>query len=208
MKGVIVRSNVVYWLGTSLYLNITNRCSNSCYFCFRHYWDGIGGFNLRLSQEPSASQVINDLIEQIHRRRWSEVVFCGFGEPTIRLNCILEVTKWVKEHSNLKVRVDTNGHGYLLNLGREVVLELKEVGVDEVSVSLDGQDKETYNKICKPVFADAYEAVLKFIQKAKELIDVEITAVRIPEINVSEIERVASQLGVRFRLREYIPCFY
>jgi len=136
------------------------------------------------------------------------LVFCGFGEPTVRLDCILRVTRWVKGNSNLSVRVDTNGHGYLLNPGREVVKELNAVGVDGVSVSLNGQDKETYNKVCRPVFADAYEAVLGFIQKAKRLLNVEVTAVRIPEIDIYEIERMASQLEVRFRLREYIPCFY
>jgi len=49
---------------------------------------------------------------------------------------------------------------------------------------------------------------LRFIKKAKELLNVEITAVRIPEIDVSKIQTLASQLNVRFRLREYVPCFY
>jgi len=120
----------------------------------------------------------------------------------------LHITKWIKEYSNLKVRIDTNGHGYLLNLGREVAVELREAGVDDVSVSLNGHNKETYNRVCRPTFEDAYEGVLNFIQKAKELLNVEVTAVRIPEIDVSKIERQASQIGVKFRLREYIPCFF
>jgi len=163
---------------------------------------------LRLKYEPSVSQVIEKLLAPIHRGHWSEVVFCGFGEPTSRLDCILQVTKWIKELHNLWVRVDTNGHGYLLNPAREVVTELEEAGVDEVSVSLNGQNEEAYNKVCRPVFAHAYEGVLEFIWKAKESLDMEITAVRIPEIDVSDIERQASQLGVRFRPREYVPCFY
>lgn len=97
-----MRSSVVYWLDSSLYLNITNRCSNDCYFCFRNYWRGIGGFNLKLTHEPSADQVIRELLKQIHRKRWNEVVFCGFGEPTARLDCILKVTRWIKEHSPLE----------------------------------------------------------------------------------------------------------
>lgn len=208
MRVLNLRSNVVYWLGNNLYLNITNRCSNRCYFCFRHYWRGIGDFNLKLRHEPSVSQVIEELLTQIHRGQWKEVVFCGFGEPTIRLDCLLKVARWIKEHSNLRVRVDTNGHGYLLNPRREVIRELKEAGVDDVSVSLNGHDKETYNKVCKPVFEDAYEGVLKFVRAAREMFNVEITAVRIPEIKVSEIERLALQFGVKFRIREHIPCFY
>lgn len=208
MKVLSVRPNVVYWMGSNLYLNITNRCSNDCYFCFKRYWRGIGGFNLRLTHEPSASEVVRELLTRIHRGRWREAVFCGFGEPTIRLDCILKVTRWIKDHSNLNVRIDTNGHGYLLNPRREVVRELKEAGVDDVSVSLNGHDKETYNKVCKPAFADAYGGVLEFIRKAKILLDVEVTAVGIPEIDVLKIETLASQLGVKFRLREYVPCFY
>ena len=201
-------SRTVYWLGGALYLNVTNRCSNNCYFCFRHYWKGIGGFNLKLEHEPSVDQVIRELLKHVHQRRWKEAVFCGFGEPMVRLDCVLEVTKWIKKHSALKVRIDTNGHGYLLHPKREVVEELKEAGVDKVSVSLNGHDEETYNRVCRPTFANAYEGVLAFIQKAKGLLDVEITTVRIPELDVSKIQNLASQLNVGFRLREYVPCFY
>jgi len=201
-------SRVIYWLGGSLYLNVTNRCSNNCYFCFRHYWKGIGGFNLKLEDEPPVDQVIRELLKHVHQRRWKEAVFCGFGEPMVRLDCVLEVTKWIKKHSALKVRIDTNGHGYLLNPRREVIEELREVGVDEVSVSLNGHDRDTYNRVCRPVFSNAYESVLRFIKKTKESLNVEITAVRIPEIDVSKIQTLASQLNIRFRLREYVPCFY
>jgi len=154
------------------------------------------------------TDVINELLTQIHRGHWREVVFCGFGEPTIRLDCVLQVTRWIKEHSDSRVRIDTNGHGYLLNPTHEVVVEFKGAGVDDVSVSLNGHDKETYDKVCSPIFPDAYEQVLEFIQKAKRRLNVEITAVRLREINILEVERLALQLGVKFRLREYIPCFY
>ncbi|MFQ6095685.1 MAG: TatD family nuclease-associated radical SAM protein [Candidatus Bathyarchaeia archaeon] len=203
-----MHSDIVYWLNNGLYLNITNRCSNNCYFCFRRYWKGIAHFDLRLIQEPSVSQVIKDLSAHIHRRPWREVVFCGFGEPTARLDCVLQVTRWIRRYSNLKVRIDTNGHGHLLNPRREVVTELKEAGVDDVSVSLNGHNEETYNNVCKPSFPNAYEEVLKFIVNAKEPMNVEVTAVRIPEIEIAEIEKLALSFGVKFRLREYIPCFY
>lgn len=108
----------------------------------------------------------------------------------------------------MKVRIDTNGHGYLLNPGREVVKELKEAGVNDVSVSLNGHNAETYNRVCRPALRNAYESVLDFIKKAKRSLNVEITAVRIPEIDISKIENLASQLNVKFRLREYISCFY
>ena len=203
-----MRPNIVYWIDDKLYLNITNRCSNNCYFCFRNYWQGIRGFKLKLDRDPPINQIIKELSIRINRKRWKEAVFCGFGEPMVRLDCVLRVTRWIKHYSNLNVRIDTNGHGYLLNPGREVVKEINEAGVDSISVSLNGHNKETYNRVCKPIPPDAYNEVLKFIKRAKDLLDVEVTAVRIPEVEISEIEKLARHLGIKFRPREYIPCFY
>jgi len=201
--------SVVYWLGNSLYLNVTNRCSNSCYFCFRKFKSGVREFNLKLEKEPSSEEVIEELRKVINRKNWSEVVFCGFGEPLERLDLVLEVTRWVKKHYWKAVRVDTNGQGYLLNKGRDVVRELKEAGVDKVSVSLNAYDKATYNQVCKPVFEDAYENVLEFIKKAKEEgLETEATAVTIPEVDLAKVKELAENMGVKFTLREYIPFFW
>jgi len=201
--------SIVYWLGNSLYLNVTNRCSNSCYFCFRKFKNGIREFNLKLEKEPTSEEVIEELRKVINRKSWSEVVFCGFGEPLERLNLVLEVTRWIKKHYWKVVRVDTNGQGYLLNKGRDVVQELKEAGVDKVSVSLNAYDKATYNQICKPVFEDAYENVLEFIKKAKEEgLETEATAVTIPEVNLAKVKELAENMGIKFSVREYIPCFW
>ncbi len=201
--------SIVYWLGNSLYLNITNRCPNSCYFCFRRFKNGIQDFNLKLEKEPTTEEVIEELRKALNRKNWSEIVFCGFGEPLERLNLVLEVTRWVKKHSRKTVRVDTNGQGYLLNKGRDVALELKEAGVDKVSVSLNAHNKETYNQICKPASEDAYEHVLEFIKKAKEAgLETEATAVTIPEIEISKVKELAEKLGVKFSVREYIQFFW
>jgi len=201
--------SVVYWLGNSLYLNVTNRCSNSCYFCFRKFKNGIREFNLKLEKEPTSEEVIEELRKVIDRKSWSEVVFCGFGEPLERLNLVLEVTRWIKKHYWKAVRVDTNGQGYLLNKGRDVVQELKEAGVDKVSVSLNAHDKATYNQICKPVFEDAYENVLEFIKKAKEEgLETEATAVTITEVDLAKVKELAENMGIKFSVREYIPCFW
>ncbi len=202
--------SIVYWLGNSLYLNITNRCSNNCYFCLRNFEDGVGGFNLKLRKEPSANEVITELQKVINLKNWSEIVFCGFGEPMERLDCILDVSRWIRKNYGkiVNIRIDTNGQGYLLNKGREVIKELKGAGVDKISVSLNAHDKETYNEICKPAFNNAFESVLKFIEKAKESFDVEITAVAIPEVDISKIEEIARKMGVQFRVRKYLPGFW
>ena len=201
--------SIVYWLGNSLYLNVTNRCSNSCYFCLRKFKNGIRDFNLKLDKEPILEEVIDALSKVINRNNWSEVVFCGFGESLERLNLVLEVTRWLKKHYWKAIRVDTNGQGYLLNKGRDVVRELKEAGVDKVSVSLNAHDKDTYNQICKPVFEDAYENILDFIKKAKEEgLETEATAIRTTEVDLTKIKELAERIGIKFSVREYISCFW
>jgi TatD family-associated radical SAM protein len=126
------------------------------------------------------------------------------------LDILLEVARWVRQHYGrpLRIRVNTNGHGCVLNKGRDVAAELKAASVDKVSVSLNAEDKETYNEICKPAFADAYETVMDFIKKAKSVLEIEATAVRMPEVDIAKARSVAEGLGVNFRVREYIPCFY
>ena len=200
----------MYWLENKLYLNITNLCSNCCFFCIKRYKQGVGGFNLKLAEEPSIEQITVDLAEVLNMRAWDEVIFCGFGEPTERLDVLLSVTRWIKQHYGrpLKVRLNTNGHGYALNPHRDVAGELKAAGVDKISVSLNAGDGETYLDICKPTFPCAYEAVLDFLQKAKSILEVEVTAVRMPEVDLAKVQAVADGLGVKFRVREYIQCFY
>jgi cyclic pyranopterin phosphate synthase len=201
--------SVVYWLGSSLYLNITNKCSNCCYFCFKKFKNGIQEFNLKLEKEPTSEEVIEELRKVRKRKHWSEAVFCGFGEPLERLDLVLKVTRWIKKNYWKAVRVNTNGQGYLLNKGRDVAWELKNAGVDKVSVSLNAQDKTTYNQICKPEFEDAYENVLEFIKKAKEEgLETEATALTIPEVNLAKVKELPKKIGVKFSVREYIPLFW
>jgi TatD family-associated radical SAM protein len=204
------KPKTVYWLDNTLYLNITNQCSNSCFFCIKRHKRGVGGFNLKLVEEPSVAQIKSELCEVLHMRSWDGLVFCGFGEPTIRLDILLEVVRWVRQHYGrpLQIRVDTNGHGYALNPDRDVTAELKAAGVDKVSVSLNAGDRETYMEMCKPTFPEAYEAVLDFICRAKLVLNVEVTAVRLPEVDLAKVQAVAESLDVKLKVREYIPCFY
>jgi len=203
------KPKTVYWLENTIYVNITNQCSNNCYFCLKRYKRGVGGFNLKFTEEPNVTQITAELMQVLHMRRWDELVFCGFGEPTQRLEVLLEVVRWVRQQygSPLQLRLDTNGHGYALNYGIDVAVELKAAGIDKVSVSLNAGDSRTYINICKPSFPEAYEAVIDFINKTKLVLDVEVTAVRLPEVNLSKVQSVADSLGVVFKVREYIPCF-
>jgi len=204
-------ARVVYWLDNNLYLNITNRCSNSCWFCFRNFKQGVGGFNLKLAEEPTPESIILDLERALAMRKWNEVVFCGFGEPTSRLDVLLEITRFIQNRFRgaLPIRVDTNGHGYSLNKGRDVAVEMKTAGVSKVSVSLNGHDEETYEANCKPDFSGAFGTVLEFIKKAQGVgLQVEISAVRMPEVDMEKVKAIAKSLGAALRIREYIPCIW
>ena len=202
--------SIVYWLGKNLYLNITNKCPNNCYFCIRKFKSGIEGFNLKLEKDPLTNEVINELQNVINLRNWSEIVFCGFGEPLERLDCVIEVTKWIKRyHAKIvTIRIDTNGQGCLLNKDRDVIGELKKAGVDRISISLNAYNSEIYDQICKPTFSNAFESVLEFIERAKEHFDIEITSVTIPEVDILKMEELSRKMGARFRKRKYIPCFW
>jgi len=209
MQNLDRSPSIVYWLGNSIYLNITNKCPNRCYFCFRRFKNGVKEFKLKLEKVPTTEAVIEELQKVLNKNNWDEIVFCGFGEPLERLDVVLEVTRWVKKHSRKPVRVDTNGQGYLLNKGRDVMRELKDAGVGKVSVSLNAHNKETYNEISKPTFENAYENVLEFIKRAKEAgLETEATAVTVSEIEVSRVKEVAEKMGVKFLVREYIPFFW
>jgi cyclic pyranopterin phosphate synthase len=205
------KPRTVYWLGNSLYLNITNRCSNNCWFCFRNFKQGVGGFNLKLEREPTEAEVKAELEAALALRRWGEVVFCGFGEPTARLDFLLVIARWIRERcgGSIAIRVDTNGHGYTLNRDRDVARELHAAGVNEVSVSLNGHDEASYAENCRPTFNGGFGAVLEFIKKAKKAgLLVEVSAVRMPEVDIPKVKAVAKLLDVPFRIREYIPCFW
>jgi cyclic pyranopterin phosphate synthase len=203
------KPRIVYWLDNSLYLNITNQCSNSCWFCFRNFKRGVGGFNLKLEREPTTAEVKAELEEAWVLKRWDEVVFCGFGEPTARLDVLLEVARWIRERCGGPIRLDTNGHGYMSNKGRDVAEELRVAGVSSVSVSLNGYDEASYAENCRPEFNGGFAAVLDFVKKAKTAgLEVEVSAVRMPEVDVEKVGAVAESLGVPLRVRDYTPCFW
>lgn len=194
------KDTISYQSFGNLYLNITNQCSASCVFCIRHFSDGVYGYNLRLSKEPSEEEITREL-ESLNLTQYKEVVFTGFGEPTCRFDMLLRLTEWLQK-KGMHVRLDTNGHASLMYPGRDVVEELKTAGLDAVSVSLNAESEEKYNRFCKPVFEGSYGALLDFTKKAvKAGIRTRMTVVWQPDINISECEKIASGLGASFKVR-------
>ncbi len=184
----------------NLYLNITNRCSANCVFCIRDFSDGVYGYNLRLSHEPTVNEIISEL-KSIELSKYKEVVFTGFGEPTIRLNEMLEVTRYLNER-NIVVRLDTNGHAELIHPDRNVISELKEAGLSAVSVSLNAESEELYNELCRPIYDNSYQAMLDFTKEARDAgMQTRMTVVGVPEIDIEKCERIAQDLGADFHVR-------
>jgi len=191
---------IAYESHGNLYLNITNRCTAKCSFCIRDLCDGVYGYNLWLSAEPSYEEIISEL-ENTDLRRYKEIVFTGFGEPTCRLDTVLGITRWLSERGK-RVRLDTNGHVKLMYPGRDVVAELKAAGMESVSISLNAESGEKYNQLCRPAFTDAYDSLLEFTEESvKAGLRTQMTVVGMPQIDIDKCERIAYRLGASFRVR-------
>ncbi len=194
---------ISYKIRNSLYLNLTQRCTANCVFCTRLTKPIVQGYNLALDREPSAQEVWDSIDDP---KLYDEVVFCGFGEPTLRLDVIKEVAKKIKDAGG-RVRLNTNGHGNLIHK-RNIVPELKGL-IDEVSVSLNADTSEGYDEIVQPLPAfrgKAYDEVKQFISEAKKYIpDVQATIVtHQKDIDEAKCEEIANnEFGVKYRPRRY-----
>jgi TatD DNase family protein len=189
---------IAYKIRDSLYLNITNRCTNKCGFCVRFHTSFVKGHNLRLENDPPVEDILKAIGDP---SSYKEVVFCGLGEPLMRLDAVKEISRFLKD-KGAKVRINTNGHGNIINK-RNILPELEGI-VDSISVSLDAEEKDKYEEVCKPDFKDSFEGVISFIKEAKKHIpEVTVTVVDLPTIDVEKCREIAEGLGVGIRIRSY-----
>lgn len=193
------KGKIAYKIRNSLYLNITNRCTSECTFCVKNFKDYVKGHYLRLDKEPTVEEIISAIADPT---KYKEVVFCGYGEPMLRLDVVKEVSKWVKENGG-RVRIDTNGHGNLI-YGRSIAHELAGL-VDSISISLNAQSPELYEKLCRPIYGKkTFEEIKRFIIECKEYIPVVgVTVIDMPGVDLEECRRIANELGVELRVRVY-----
>jgi len=189
----------------TLYLNVTNRCSNDCTFCVRRRPGfSLGGYAMRLEREPTATEVLDDVarLEREHGGPFNEVVFCGFGEPTLRLELVGEVGRKLRTQG-ARVRLNTNGHAALIAGGDPMAL----LGgaLDTVSVSLNAPDAASYEALCRPRFGRAaYQAMLDFARSATERFEqVTLTVVgcALDDEAIARSAEIAAQIGADFRVR-------
>ncbi len=188
-----------YQIGKSLYINVTNRCNADCIFCDRKGEAVISGYNLKMdkSQEPPAEKYIEEIGDP---KQYDEIVFCGYGEPTIRWDVVKEVAKYVKEKGG-KTRLNTDGHGNFINK-RDITPELKGL-IDTVSISLNSTDPQQYAKLMR-VDPKLHQEMLDFAKKAKQYAKVVMTIVGMNEVDTEKAKKfVTEELGVEFRERVY-----
>ena len=192
-------TKLAYRIRNSLYLNITNRCSNSCSFCAKFDEFTVKGHNLLLDHEPGYEEL---LVAIGQPTGIEEVVFCGFGESLLRLDLVKQLAVTLKQRG-FKIRINSDGQANLVH-GRNILPELAGI-VDSISVSLNAPDKTTYSKLCNTPFGEAgFDGVCQFLKEATAYIpDVTATAVTVPGVDIESCRRLAESLGVKFRIREY-----
>ncbi|MCX8010630.1 MAG: YchF/TatD family DNA exonuclease [Ignavibacteria bacterium] len=200
--GIGVKKDVAftYQIGESLYINVTNRCNADCVFCDRKGEAVVKGYNLKMlkDMEPPSEVYIKEIGDPT---KYKEIVFCGFGEPTIRMNIIKEVAKYVKDNGG-RTRLNTDGHGNVINK-RNILPELNGL-IDSVSISLNSVDKKQYAKLMR-VSESMFDEMINFTLESKKYIpEVIMTIVGLSSVDEEKARKfVEDELGVKFRTREY-----
>lgn len=195
---------ITYQVGGGLYINMTNRCSNSCEFCVREQQDAVGDTDsLWLEREPTREEIWEDIQNRGDLSRYDEIVFCGYGEPTERLDDMLWLCGRLRAAGAPPIRVNTNGHASL-TAGRDVTPEFEGL-IDTLSVSLNSPDADEYNRVCRPVFGcRTYAALLDFAVKAKSYVPNVILSVVEGTTDIEACRRVAEESGLPLRVRTKI----
>ncbi|MBQ3162301.1 MAG: TIGR04100 family radical SAM protein [Oscillospiraceae bacterium] len=194
---------MLYTVGDKIYVNLTNRCPCACTFCIRQNGDGAyGSDSLWLEREPTVDEVIAEF-GKYDISKYTEVVFCGYGEPMERAEDVAFIGRYIKENIGLPVRLNTNGLGDKIH-GRSTA-EMLEGAVDIVSISLNQCDKEKYNAVTRPKWEDGFDAMISFAADCKKYVPkVMFTVVDvIPPEDISRCKALAMSLGIELRVRLY-----
>ncbi|MGN1098139.1 MAG: TIGR04100 family radical SAM protein [Clostridia bacterium] len=195
---------ILYPYQGNLYVNLTNRCPCRCTFCLRQTKDEMDGSgSLWLEHEPTVQEV-KDELKKYDMSRYAEFVFCGFGEPTERLDAIVEITKFVRENYNIPIRVNTNGLSDLIH-GRDTAPDFE--GIDAVSISLNTPDKEEYLRLTRSKFGiESFDAILRFAGNVKNYVPKVILSTVGTTISAEDEDRcrgICENLGVTYRIRPF-----
>jgi len=190
---------IAYSIGDRRYLNITDRCTLACTFCPKTQGSmQVHEYDLSLDHRPETAEIIA-AIGNVSDFSW--LVFCGYGEPTLRLNTLLEVARHIKQQGG-RVRLNTDGLANRVHK-RNVLPEMAGL-IDAVSVSLNAQNESIYNQHCVPALEHSWQSMLDFLQLAPGYItDVTATAINgLEGVDINACRQLAEERGVKFKQRE------
>ncbi|MBC8584139.1 TIGR04100 family radical SAM protein [Youxingia wuxianensis] len=197
-------TNILYIYDNNLYVNLTNQCPCRCTFCIRSQKNGLGSSdNLWLEHTPTAHEVIA-AFKKYSLSDFEQVIFCGYGEPLCALDELISVCNYIRSISDIKIRLNTNGLGDLINCKPTAPL-LKGV-VDAVSISLNAPDAAKYLQVTRPSFgAGAFESMLKFAQECKQYIpEVKFSVVDvISKEDILACQNLADRMDIPLRVRHF-----
>ncbi len=196
---------ILYEVHNNLYVNLTNKCPCACTFCLRQTRDHMENSGvLWLEREPSVQEIIDDFAN-FNVDKYDEIVFCGFGEPTERIDAVVEVARFIKNTYNKPTRINTNGLGNLVN-NRDITPELKGL-IDTISISLNTPNRERYYELTRSRFGiESFDAMLAFAKAAAQYVPnviLSTVSTTITEDEEKECQRICDKLGVTYRIRPY-----
>jgi len=198
---------IFYEHGSGLYVNLTSRCPVACEFCVKQEWDyGFEGQDLSLPKgEPSVEELRSGLkARMLKTKKYKQLVFCGFGEPTMRLAAMTGLGTFARRNwPGLEIRLNTIGLGSLIEK-RDIVPELHDY-LDMVSVSLNTLDPKQWVLMHRPApkyRAKGFAAVKDFIERcAKSGLRTRVTGVQGAGADLSAVEDYARRVGAEFLAR-------
>ncbi len=198
---------ILYKVHNNLYVNLTNRCPCACTFCLRQNMDTVSEVDDRslwLEHEPTYEEILEDF-KNYDMTEFNEVVFCGYGEPTERLDMILKVAAYVKETFGNKVRVNTNGMADLI-WEKDTTPDFEGL-VDTVSISLNTPNPERYHELVRCKFGmKSFDAMLTFAKNVRKYVpNVVLTTVdtTLSKEEEAQCAKICEELGVTYRIRPW-----
>lgn len=196
---------ITYDVKNGLYLNITNRCPCSCTFCIRNNGSSVYGSDpLWLEHEPSLEEICA-AIDKKGPDNYQEIVFCGYGEPTERLDILLKTAAYIRSISKIPIRINTNGLSDLIN-GERTAPKLKGL-IDTVSVSLNATNPKDYLELVRPKFGlESFDAMLAFAKDCRDFVPHVLMTIVDTVTTKEEQEKsriICESLGVKLRIRAY-----
>ena len=196
---------ILYKVHNNLYVNLTNKCPCACTFCLRQTMDHVGeSDSLWLDREPTLEEIIADF-DHFDVSAFDELVFCGFGEPTERLDVLMETARYFKKTYNKPIRINTNGLGSLINK-RDIAPELEGL-IDTVSISLNTPNADRYHELVRSRFGDqSFDAMLTFARECTQYVPhVVLTTVdtTLTKEEEKQCQAICDELGVTYRIRPW-----